>query len=292
MICLADGSDLGGSLRNPASFCNVVGLRPSPGRVPRWPVTDPADTLGVEGPMARTVADTALLLAVQSGPDPRATLALDAAPPALAAPAPGRLAPARGRGRVRACHRLRQHRPQPARLILRKTGASACALAAPTRCAAPIRWLCGPGNTDQVALGVGEVAHHQARRRPLGAHPALPAQAFGLLQGGLDIGNADVEEHMAFIAPASADTTRDPGPVAGRDAVHEAVVQRIRHRFGDRGTGVELPAEQFAEVAPELRRLLPDDLEMHDRLSHDHSLRVGSPAPAGRRPISDDRLSG
>jgi amidase len=86
MVCLADGSDLGGSLRNPASFCNVVGLRPSPGRVPRWPVTDPADTLGVEGPMARTVADAALLLAVQSGPDPRAALALDAPPPQLAAP--------------------------------------------------------------------------------------------------------------------------------------------------------------------------------------------------------------
>jgi amidase len=87
MVCLADGSDLGGSLRNPASFCNVVGLRPSPGRVPRWPVTDPADILGVQGPMARTVADTALLLAVLSGPDPRAALALDAPPPALAAPA-------------------------------------------------------------------------------------------------------------------------------------------------------------------------------------------------------------
>jgi amidase len=87
MICLADGSDLGGSLRNPASFCNVVGLRPSPGRVPRWPVTDPADTLGVQGPMARTVADTALLLAVLSGPDPRVALALDAPPPTPAAPA-------------------------------------------------------------------------------------------------------------------------------------------------------------------------------------------------------------
>ena len=87
MVCLADGSDLGGSLRNPASFCNVVGLRPSPGRVPRWPVTDPADTLGVAGPMARTVADAALLLAVQSGPDPRAAFALDAPPPQLAEPA-------------------------------------------------------------------------------------------------------------------------------------------------------------------------------------------------------------
>jgi amidase len=80
MICLADGSDLGGSLRNPASFCNVVGLRPSPGRVPAWPFSDVADVLGVEGPMARTVADVALLLMAMAGPDPRVPLALDAAP--------------------------------------------------------------------------------------------------------------------------------------------------------------------------------------------------------------------
>jgi amidase len=80
MICLADGSDVGGSLRNPASFCNVVGLRPSPGRVPVWPVSDVADLLGVNGPMARTVADVALLLMALSGPDPRVPLALDAAP--------------------------------------------------------------------------------------------------------------------------------------------------------------------------------------------------------------------
>jgi amidase len=82
MICLADGSDVGGSLRNPASFCNVVGLRPSPGRVPAWPFSDVADVLGVEGPMARTVADVALLLMVLSGPDTRVPLALDAPPPA------------------------------------------------------------------------------------------------------------------------------------------------------------------------------------------------------------------
>jgi len=87
MICLADGSDVGGSLRNPASFCNVVGLRPSPGRVAVWPVADAADVMGVEGPMARTVADVALLLAVISGPDRRVPLALDAPPPALADPA-------------------------------------------------------------------------------------------------------------------------------------------------------------------------------------------------------------
>jgi amidase len=87
MIALADGSDLGGSLRNPASFCNVVGLRPSPGRVPSWPVSDVADWLGVEGPMGRTVADVALLLLAMSGPDPRVPLALDAPPPALSEPA-------------------------------------------------------------------------------------------------------------------------------------------------------------------------------------------------------------
>src|SRR3974377_2460763 len=56
MICLADGSDLGGSLRNPASFCNVVGLRPAPGRVPTWPLSDVDDTFAVHGPMARTAA--------------------------------------------------------------------------------------------------------------------------------------------------------------------------------------------------------------------------------------------
>ena len=87
LICLADGSDLGGSLRNPASFCNVVGFRPSPGRVPTWPFSEVANVVGVSGPMGRTVADVALLLAVLAGPDPRVPFALDAPPPALASPA-------------------------------------------------------------------------------------------------------------------------------------------------------------------------------------------------------------
>jgi amidase len=86
-VALADGSDLGGSLRNPASFCNVVGLRPSPGRVPGWPLGDIADMVGVTGPMGRTVADAALLLAVLAGPDPRVPLALDQPPPAVGDPA-------------------------------------------------------------------------------------------------------------------------------------------------------------------------------------------------------------
>ncbi len=77
MLPLADGSDLGGSLRNPASFCGVVGFRPSPGRVPRVPCFDLYDPLSVSGPMARTVADAALLLSVLSGPDARDPLSLD-----------------------------------------------------------------------------------------------------------------------------------------------------------------------------------------------------------------------
>ena len=72
MLPFADGSDLGSSLRNPASFCNVVGFRPTPGRVPNWPFPNAWDTLWSVGPVARTVEDTALLLSAMAGPDPRA----------------------------------------------------------------------------------------------------------------------------------------------------------------------------------------------------------------------------
>jgi amidase len=76
MVPIADGSDLGGSLRNPANFCNVVGFRPSPGRVPVWPSPVAWFPLMVEGPMARTVGDTALLLSVIAGPDSRSPISL------------------------------------------------------------------------------------------------------------------------------------------------------------------------------------------------------------------------
>jgi amidase len=75
MAALADGSDMGGSLRNPASFCNVVGLRPSIGRVPSWPARAAFFTLVTAGPMARTVADAALLLSVLAPADVRSPFA-------------------------------------------------------------------------------------------------------------------------------------------------------------------------------------------------------------------------
>jgi len=76
MIPIADGSDTGGSLRNPASFCNVVGFRPSPGRVPHCSDRAAWQTLSVLGPMARTVADAALLLSAMAGPHPCSPIAL------------------------------------------------------------------------------------------------------------------------------------------------------------------------------------------------------------------------
>ena len=76
MIPLADGSDMGGSLRNPGNFCNIVGFRTSPGRVPVWPSPAPWFPIPVQGPMARTVQDVALMLSVIAGPDPRSPISI------------------------------------------------------------------------------------------------------------------------------------------------------------------------------------------------------------------------
>jgi amidase len=83
LVPVADGSDMGGSLRNPAAFNNVYGFRPSAGRVPHGPAYDVFFAqLGYDGPMARTVRDLAQLLAVMAGYDARAPLSLsdDATP--------------------------------------------------------------------------------------------------------------------------------------------------------------------------------------------------------------------
>src|SRR3954470_18331101 len=92
MVPLADGSDMGGSLRNPASFCGVVGLRPSLGRVPSWPSENYWETTSTSGPLARNVGDLALLLSVIAGPDPRVPTALGEPGDAFADPQPTELA--------------------------------------------------------------------------------------------------------------------------------------------------------------------------------------------------------
>jgi amidase len=77
MLSVADGSDFMGSLRNPAAWCNIFGMRPSQGRVPMWPAADVwTAQLGTEGPMARDVQSLAMLLQTQSGFDARAPLSI------------------------------------------------------------------------------------------------------------------------------------------------------------------------------------------------------------------------
>ena len=80
-VWLASGSDLGGSLRTPASFCSVVGLRPTPGRVAHGPKSMAFDTMSVDGPMGRDVRDTALMLDAMSGTSAYDPLSIE--PPAV-----------------------------------------------------------------------------------------------------------------------------------------------------------------------------------------------------------------
>lgn len=86
MLPFADGSDLGGSLRNPGNFNNVVGFRPTPGRTPYYPTVDAWQTMSVIGPIARTVEDTAFLFSAMAGPDPRSPISIDEPGKAFAKP--------------------------------------------------------------------------------------------------------------------------------------------------------------------------------------------------------------
>ena len=91
LLPLADGSDSGGSLRYPASFCNVVGFRPSAGRVPTSRAGDAWSPHGILGPMARTCADAGLLLAAISGAHPNAPISLPDDPASFTGVAPAEL---------------------------------------------------------------------------------------------------------------------------------------------------------------------------------------------------------
>jgi amidase len=77
MIPIADGSDTGGSLRNPGNFNNIVGFRNTPGRVPNFPVSQGYVPISVVGAMGRTVGDVALMLTAIAGPDPRVPTSID-----------------------------------------------------------------------------------------------------------------------------------------------------------------------------------------------------------------------
>jgi len=86
LVPIADGSDLGGSLRNPANFNNIVALRPTVGLVPTAPNPMPFIGFGVKGPMARSVADVAFLLSAIAGPDPRDPACYPSDPTSFAKP--------------------------------------------------------------------------------------------------------------------------------------------------------------------------------------------------------------
>ena len=86
MLPFADGGDLGGSLRNPANFSNIVALRPSVGLVPNAPVQIPFVGVSVKGPMARSVADVAFVLSVMAGADPRDPTCFPSEPQSFARP--------------------------------------------------------------------------------------------------------------------------------------------------------------------------------------------------------------
>jgi len=91
LVALADGSDLGGSVRIPAAWCNLVGLRPTSGVAPTVPTRAPYDKLHVVGPIARCADDVRLAMSVMAGPDPRSPLLSPVGREAFDAPLSGQV---------------------------------------------------------------------------------------------------------------------------------------------------------------------------------------------------------
>ena len=190
MLPIADGSDTGGSLRNPAAFCNVVGFRPSPGRIPHG---DPWNDLSTPGPMARTVDDVALLFSALAGPDARVPHCLPDPGSAFAAVAPMDLATLR----VAVSEDLGGLPvQQPVREVLRELG-DALALAG-------VRVVAAAPPMDD-ARRIFHILRATGFRRRFGAMTAAQqAQLKDTICWNLDAGNALRNADYDWVFPARA----------------------------------------------------------------------------------------
>ena len=190
MLPIADGSDTGGSLRNPAAFCNVVGFRPSPGRIPHG---DPWNDLSTPGPMARTVDDVALLFSALAGPDARVPHCLPDPGSAFAAVAPMDLATLR----VAVSEDLGGLPvQQPVREVLRELGDALARAGARVVAAAP---------PMDDARRIFHILRATGFRRRFGAMTATQqAQLKDTIYWNLDAGNALRNADYDWVFPARA----------------------------------------------------------------------------------------
>ncbi len=193
MLPLADGSDLGGSLRNPANFNNIVALRPTVGLVPTAPDAMPPPGFSVKGPMARSVADAAWLLSVMAGPDRRDPVCVPSDPSIFA----GRLERSFRGTRVAWCPDLGALPLDPrVRSVLESQRTTFEALGCDVEEACP-----DLSGADAIFLTLRAWRHAAVLGPLLGAHrQQLKPEAIGEIERGLTLTGADVAR--ALIAHA------------------------------------------------------------------------------------------
>ena len=130
------------------------------------------------------------------------------------------------------------------------------------------------GQPDQRAFGIFELADDEAPRRSGRTHGPGPAEFLRSLQSRLDVGYRNVEQRVALVCCAAADTAADARSVCRRHEVDETIVLRFGHLDGHRRRGIELPPEELAEELSEPGRVLSDDLEMNHWVRHETFLLV------------------